>query len=619
MNSNKTFSLSIGFLCCSIIIIALLHYMTRNAVAIMSLQDALCIFGTCSIFLLLPEAFGKKSLFVFLGLTLLLPLLGIFTIHVQNLNYVIVLFLASASVVLNLRKFRNITWNFIAFGFLTLLFFILLIYSSFSQILSPVFAELIINGKSVPDTLFHAAISNSILFENSVSTQIHGNSTFSYHWFSHYLYAGLSALIGIKSIEFYNWGYPIIILPLFIKHLYILFSETLSFFSITPSKILIFFPGLIIYVFVFLGVGGFSSYLSSESLMLSHIYQFIFWIMVIRYQQKLVDQPFFTIAAFALLVLILFTKVSVGVITFMLATYLYFRYSQRKLHYAILILLSIIFGLICYLYFLAIRNPENPVNFLTRIQNFTSQAISYISYIVSIFYIFYFFLNKENSFSAIINNFKNKKIILEEIILLSIVLSFGLGLFFGANKGDSLYFASTFFFLNFIILLLLIVQNFTAEINPKRSIIVVYFIIFTSFVMFPQPAMIKYNSFKEKNDSKIQNPLMRELVKDLIEEKYIPHTVISILPEEKWFYESQKYKITTPFIISGMSNLPALLSISKENLYSNQYSFDSYKKNYSGINNHHQLVSEAKKLGYKKIIQFYSFNGKLNKRIININ
>ena len=109
MNSNKTFSLSIGFLCCSIIIIALLHYMTRNAVAIMSLQDALCIFGTCSIFLLLPEAFGKKSLFVFLGLTLLLPLLGIFTIHVQNLNYVIVLFLASASVVLNLRKFRNIT------------------------------------------------------------------------------------------------------------------------------------------------------------------------------------------------------------------------------------------------------------------------------------------------------------------------------------------------------------------------------------------------------------------------------------------------------------------------------------------------------------------------------
>lgn len=125
--------------------------------------------------------------------------------------------------------------------------------------------------------------------------------------------------------------------------------------------------------------------------------------------------------------------------------------------------------------------------------------------------------------------------------------------------------------------------------------------------MFPQLAMIKYNTFNEKAKSyDFKNKKIKQLVAQLQDLKYEPKTIVSILPSESWFYDSQKNKITTSFIISGLSQFPSLIQIEKEMLNSNHYSYSSYKDLYIPLNTLSDLNNQAKKLGYEKILLFYT-------------
>ncbi len=608
---SKVFSLNFGFLGAAFVILFAIKHITRNALVAMSSLEVASIFSLLGIFLLLPSIFKKNQVLVFLLMSIFLPLIGIVLFPYSTILKYIVVVIFVAVFLWEFRKIRELKLHYLVLSFLCCLYFVLLIYSSVSQILSPVFLELIVNGKSIPDTLFHAAISNSILYDHAVSTRIHGAPSYNYHWFSHYVFAGLSSLIDLKVIKFYNWVYPIFIMPLFIKYLFILFDKTKKHFKFSEKSDWMFFPGLVVYVMIFFGVGGFPAYLSSESLILAHVYQFIFWIFILKYQKKIVENPNITLAMFLLLMVLLFTKASVGLLTFVVAAYLYFRYAKKPHQYFLLFSISVLFASICFVYFYTIRPNPQPVSLVMRLMNYNSNILSYFSYSVSIFYVLYVFIIRTKKSKLNFENFISNNFIFEEILILSIVSSFVFGMFFARNSGDSLYFASTFVFLNFIVLFLLFYRINESEISTNRLLVVVYTLFFVVFLMTPQFYMIKHNTFNEKREAITHNNLMKQLLLQAIDLKHENLTIISVSPDSNWFYNSQKHKNTTPFILSGISNFPALENISVKQIEAGDYSFAAYKNTYRNCNSNELLMKQTGNLGYENLLLFQMFENKL--------
>lgn len=615
---DKLFSVNLGVLLSSILVAFALKYITRNALATMDIIDVVAIVSLNIIFLFFADLFKKNNLFIFIALTILMGLSGVYLHEYREYLKFILIGFAAVVFILKLKLLKNFIFQYFAMSFLASLFFIILIFSSVIQILSPVFLELIVNGKAITDTLFHTAISNSIVFNKIVSTEIHGVVPYKYHWFSHFLYGGLSSWTDLKAIKFYNWVYPVFIIPIFIKYFFVLYEKTLAFYKLGTKNSQVFFIAIVIYVTIIFGLGGFPSYLSSQSLILAHIFQFIFWALVIEHEENIIKNKKLTLLMFLFIVLLLFTKASIGLLTFVIAGYLYLRYSENKIQILILGVLSCAFILICYYFFYSIRPEKIRLNLVQQLTQFTESVISYFTYSISIFFIINYLIDKNNTWESIKNQFKFKKIILEEMVLLSIFFSFFFGFFFNGGKGDALYFASTFSLLNLILICIMLLRWIKNPVNSRRLNLIIYGIFTLSFVMSPQFLMIKYNTYNEKNNAQNANPLMKKLVMSLMQEKYNKETIVTVAPGEDWFYIPKEPRRFVLFLIPAISELPALMPISKDNLRSNGYSFSTYEKTYKNVNTEQELIEQAKNLGYKELIIFESADNQLQRKSIKL-
>lgn len=615
---DKLFSVNLGVLVSSILVVFALKYITRNALAAMNMIDVISIISLNIIFLFFTDLFKKNNLFMFIALTILMGLSGVYLHeYAVYLKYILIGF-ATLVFILNLKLLKNFQLHYFAMSFLTSLFFIILIFSSINQILSPVFLELIVNGKAITDTLFHTAITNSIIYNKIVSTEIHGVVPYKYHWFSHFLYGGLSSWTDLKAIKFYNWVYPVFIIPSFIKYFFILYEKTLHLYKIKTKHSQVFFIAVVLYVTMIFGISGFPSYLSSQSLILAHIFQFIFWALIIEHQDNIIKNKKLTILMFLLIVLLLFTKASIGLLTFVIAGYLYLRFSQNKFQILLLGFFSLVFIFISYYFFYSIRPEPVQLNIVQKLTYFTNNVISYFTYVISIFFIINFLVTDSNNWETLRIKFKQKKIILEEIVLLSIIFSFFFGFFFNSAPGDALYFASTFSFLNLILICIMLLRWIKNPVNSSRLNIVIYTVFILSFVMSPQFLMIKYNTYNEKNNAQNVNPLMKKLVMSLMQEKYNKETIIAISPNQDWFYNPREPKNFILFLIPALSEMPALMPISKDNMRSNGYSFSSYENTYKNVRTQQELIQQAKNLGYKELIIFESSDNQLHRKSIKL-
>ncbi len=84
---------------------------------------------------------------------------------------------------------------------------------------NPLFIEKIALGTAHADTLFHAAIANMIRTFHVPGNGLDNPAYLHYHWGSHVLFAGLSELCHVRTLEFYNRFYPVLFIPLFFKSL----------------------------------------------------------------------------------------------------------------------------------------------------------------------------------------------------------------------------------------------------------------------------------------------------------------------------------------------------------------------------------------------------------------
>ncbi|KAF0135277.1 MAG: hypothetical protein FD145_103 [Candidatus Saganbacteria bacterium] len=86
-----------------------------------------------------------------------------------------------------------------------------------SGYLNPLFYEGVFYGFGHVDTLYHSSIAGMLKTYGIVSTGLNGVPFTGYHFGSHLIFAHLSSLLKIKTITFYQLGFPVIIIPLFIN------------------------------------------------------------------------------------------------------------------------------------------------------------------------------------------------------------------------------------------------------------------------------------------------------------------------------------------------------------------------------------------------------------------
>ena len=81
---------------------------------------------------------------------------------------------------------------------------------------NPLFLEGLYMGEAPRDPFFNAAMSEMIRIQKTPSLGLDGLVFMPYHFGSHWWIAQLSSLLGTTPLFFYQLGYPVIILPLFI-------------------------------------------------------------------------------------------------------------------------------------------------------------------------------------------------------------------------------------------------------------------------------------------------------------------------------------------------------------------------------------------------------------------
>jgi len=198
------------------------------------------------------------------------------------------------------------------------------------------------------DSLYHSAIVGMLKTYGVVSTGLDGVPYTAYHFGSHWIFAQLASLLKMRALTFYQLGFPVIFVPLFINAILLLILNVRRYvFSITDFylwkdwKLWMLFIVLQVGILParlsgLIGSGMYTRYVSesytvaltiSLLLMASAIYFFLGK----NRKSTLLEQYFLSLFVIPLVIgLIVLSKISIGFLMVVLATYLFWRIGLYK-------------------------------------------------------------------------------------------------------------------------------------------------------------------------------------------------------------------------------------------------------------------------------------------------
>ena len=214
------------------IVLGLAYYLARFGFENNSFFRIVLIVGLSLFLIFFPEAldllrlrrkdpkywYNLKPLNLMLGLLLLIILGAI--VSVVNLLY-----LVSAFGILLFVFFLYFHLRYLHKGkyFLVILMFALAL-SGWAigvlwgrNLLNPLYLERMALGKIPIDAVFHSSVVSMIKAHWIPSTGLDGVPYLQYHWGSHYIFAQISKLLNLNSVDFYNLAYPVIFTPFIIR------------------------------------------------------------------------------------------------------------------------------------------------------------------------------------------------------------------------------------------------------------------------------------------------------------------------------------------------------------------------------------------------------------------
>jgi hypothetical protein len=631
-----------------------------------------------STFLLLTPSFFTKLIFTIKK--------NIFIDHDRYdpfLTFLFFLFLIAISLI---TSFINLLFLIIIIGFFALLFFLLMILRnkllkinslvsiviiivlSFFLIISmwgskfltyyssPIFYEKLFTGKVFIDPLFHGTVSNMFKNYGTSSTGLDGTVAFNYHYFSHWIFAQLSKLTNVNSLYFYQTGYPIIFVPLFFKFFLLIIKRISNPFKDTFFNNNIFWLSILTtFSFIFpkfiqerFFVSNFE--LISESYNLSLTFSFITILMILFFVDnnnvnksfRITKQIFFLIFLPFLIYVIGFLKSSTMIVFVAILGYIFIRYNLfKKITYIISIISVTLSGFLT----LKILSGTGFINygidffhfFKVVVMGRNKELIWPITLIMFIFIYFFWAIIfiilkiidlKKNGSGSFKIDFKLKKTISIEIVILTSIVGILPGIFFKFHGGSASYFSDIQRWLSIILLLSFFIdkgyfkQKFLA--TAKKSLTIFFiFVMFISFLFnfytetksFLEDYLKNKTEFARISENQFNNDIeeyRKILINKLLELDKLPISLKSktliyipasntIFWELKFFSKSLSVPLMVPAIsgIAMIDGLPARSQVYVLNFgYSSYKQFEEIKYNKSV----EEIFFKTRTLGFENLI-----------------
>ncbi len=503
-DSSTTIPLKLSLLTCLIsVFLGLFYQVFQFGLDGESNNGVVKAIATAWLIILLPEVprLFTKQFFLLKGNSFLssycltsmcilfLPILGLYLCgykpYVPTIIIVTAIFLLSITVIRNRHRILRMSS---IFHFFMVLIFSILIGVSFwgGEYAHPLFFEKIVLGEAHLDTLFHSSISNMIGTYLTPSTGLDGIPYIPYHWASHGLFAGITALNSIDGITFYNLFFPVIFIPVFLKTVILLGIDLRNKENQGSSfKKEFYLVVLIIVGFLSPLLGRFP--FGSESFIISFIFLFCLLGIInqIVYTSHKAKKKRFTnllIICYCILLLffISFSKISVGFCLIGVGIYLFLRFQLWKNVTAVSSMVFAIFAFIASS--LMVYNKayidgveSSPIVRIISSVRDAFHRIDDVGFIL--FYLFPIIIliwvvrkHRINSINRLTDLIKEKQIIEAEIIVALCVVAFIPGFLVGFN---SFYFNSIQIIIGLLLLVYYVHQIFPIRrfvFNDHRSI-----------------------------------------------------------------------------------------------------------------------------------------------------
>lgn len=341
---------SLSHLCfCLSVCLIVIFEVTRIGFADSLITEDLKILGVSGYLLFFPDLFAAKTRAVATFLVILIPAVFIPLLPEPPVAvHIIAWTLTWGITVYGLFKqritapiFPSLKW------FLLSVFLVALAFAASgwgNSALSPLFLEKIklgaLNGTARyahPDPLFHTSIANMIRTYGVPSTGLNGVPILNYHIGSHWLFAGLSGLVGVSAFHIYQIGFVVIFVPLFLKTVFLAAEKTRDkIFSPLNIAVILSLWFFLVDEEHFLRISYLGSCFVSESFTVSLLFALLLMTYVMEHRRFLTGPEAlknlgaiqtFSKAMILLLMIaaISVTKISTGFVMVALAGYLWLR------------------------------------------------------------------------------------------------------------------------------------------------------------------------------------------------------------------------------------------------------------------------------------------------------
>jgi hypothetical protein len=628
----------------------LLYFFGKNSLSIPELSSLVKFGAFVSIIFLFPDYLEEKhqkpkwfqtSAFYTIILLLFLALLGlVIGKDLHKTSWVLILWClflwwhSLKKLTFSLTNALTLAWVGTLF-----LFMILTVYSVYHRVF---FLEKILQGTVHIDVLLHAAISNAINTFGYASTGIDGATLFKYHWGSHALLAGLSNLCGMSVMQFYNLGYSILFVPLFIKSIWLVVEQIDKIFSQDHLFFLFFISFFIIYFSLdrFTSIG---QPIGSESYTISLIFSFLLIATLVSVgedtdrgnevntwsvsSQTAATISIFIFSSFIILV-VFFTKISTGAVLLGGLAYLYLRKQANFSDWIKVISAILIIIFLVYHFIFPIDRTTTPDSLIHRYGSLWRNSEGIFDYWTGIIILIFVLLYKHEfkSFSELKTIFKSKQYLPYEVLAVIAGIGFLGGISVSSYGNDVAYFSGTQLYFCMPVIVLFLYKIFIkAKANRAVKMGLLAFLSLSSIFSKPEigVGLLEMITLKKINLSESKTTYAQFLMRLIAIEKEgnKQEKCIYILPSQQWFYGSQKSDnfpfrddIEASFVVPAVAGVAIISGISQRVLDSNYpyYGVYYHKKH---RNKQAQTLEEAIQLaksdGFKTLIYFEERGGKL--------
>lgn len=523
---------------------------------------------------------------------------------------------------------------------------------------SPILYEKIFTGKAAIDPIFHGAVANMIKNYRVPSTGLNDVVYLPYHYLSHWIFAQFSKLLNVNVLRFYEIGYPVIFLPLFIKFFLLAVkrignkTKNLINNKLFWLLILVIFTGLFP---KFILERFFISHfiIISESYNVSVTLSLMTFLMISYFGYgnpegrlfKIFKGIFFILVLPSLIFLIGLAKSSTMIIFVVVLFYIFIRYAYYK---KIVYNVSTIFIIISSFFLLRIVTQSGLetsgfqlFHFFTTVIQGRNEGLPWPVTLI-LFILLYFFWSiafiiaesiklKTISKNNLMDNFRKKRTIMIETTVLLCIAGIIPGIVLKIAGGSANYFSELQKWVSVILLLSLVSSIDFADIDIKKmikkpirilAVAIITILIFSITCNF----FIEFKSFyddyvqnKKEYDLVISNDNEDDLVsyrvklmKVLIEldklsiyQKRNSLLYIPVNNNEFWDLKILPKSLSVPLLVPAVSGIAMIYGLPDEGLiYTRAFGYSVYRTTSKAVmdKSAEELFYEIKQKGYSNLI-----------------